>query len=75
MFDSDKLQRLAKKKGVTTPYQLSMKLTEAGYQTSESQARRLWSGKSDPKISTLGKLATVLDCEPSELLKRRVRKR
>lgn len=75
MIDPDKLRRVAKRKGIESAYQLWQALAEVGHETSESQAGRLWNGRSDPRQSTMDILCEALDCEQGEIIAGRNRKK
>ena len=63
MLDTKKVRRLAVAQNMESAYQLWKAIEEEGYQTSESQVRRLWTGTPDPKLSTVDMLCDVLRCE------------
>lgn len=58
------IQEMARRKGITNPYQLAMKA-----ECSTSKAARLWNGGDEhPKLETLDHLCEVLGCKMWELV-------
>jgi DNA-binding Xre family transcriptional regulator len=58
------IQEMARRKGITNPYQLAMKA-----ECSTSKADRLWNGGTEhPKLETLDHLCAVLGCKMWELI-------
>lgn len=70
MIDTVKLQRLARRNGIETFYQLGKAMQAKGYSCSDSQAQRFWDGTTDPKLSSLDRLCEVLSCGIQEITKR-----
>lgn len=70
MLDSTKVQRHAKRAGLLNFYQLAQEFRVHGFKCSESQAKRFWTGDTDPKLSSLERLCEVLDCKLTDLIQR-----
>jgi len=70
MLDAAKVQRQARRVGLLNFYQLARGFKAKGFRCSESQAKRFWTGGTDPKLSSLERLCEVLDCKLTDLVQR-----
>ena len=70
MLDAAKVQRRARRAGFLNFYQLAQGFRARGFKCSESQAKRFWTGNTDPKLSSMERLCEVLGCEITSLIQR-----
>ena len=75
MIDTVKLQRVARRNGIGTFYQLARAFEARGYSCSDSQAQRFWDGSTDPKLSSVVRLCEVLECALQDIMKPLARRR